>query len=63
MVGDCLDDHSMRLCQEDMAQNSSGDEIFACKLGATQVKSVLAPWPISCQRAVKRQKQHCQNVT
>ena len=43
MVEDCLDDHSMRLNQEDMAQKSSVVEIFACKVGATLVKSVFVP--------------------
>ena len=35
----------MRLCQEDMALKSFGVEIFVCKVGATQIKSILAPCP------------------
>ena len=42
MVRDCLNDYSIKLCQRDMAQKSSGVEIFACKVGATQIKSVFA---------------------
>ena len=37
MVGDCVDDLSMKLSQEDMAQKSFGVEIFVCKVGATQI--------------------------
>ena len=40
---DCSDDYSIRSRQGDVDQKSSGDEIFACKVGATQIKSVLAP--------------------
>ena len=41
MVGDCLDDHSMRLSHKNMAQKNYGDEILACEVNATQIKSVL----------------------
>ena len=48
MVGECLDDFSKRLGQEDKAQENSGVEIFAYKAGATQIKSILAPCRMSC---------------
>ena len=34
---------SQRFGQEDKAQENSGVEIFAYKVGATQIKSILAP--------------------
>ena len=43
MVGDSLDDFSKRFGWEDIAQNNSGIEIFAYKVGATQIKPILAP--------------------
>ena len=53
MVGDWLNDHSIRLCKENMVQRNSGVEIFACKFGATQIKSVLALSPISASGFAK----------
>ena len=50
MIGDCLDDFSKRLVQEHKAQNNSGVEIFAYKVGATQIKSIFAP----CHRYRRR---------
>ena len=35
MIGDCLDDS--------VKKTRHGDEIFAYKVGATQIKSILAP--------------------
>ena len=45
IVGDCMDDHFMRVCQEGMCQKISGIEIFVCKVDATQIKTVLVARP------------------
>ena len=44
MVRESFDDHLVRLGQKYMAQRNSGVEIFAYKVGAIQMKSVLATW-------------------
>ena len=49
MVGDCLDNFSKRLGREDKAQENYGVEMCAYKVGATQIKCILAPYRIVIQ--------------